>query len=250
MTTKVVVLDDGQVLAHSIIRSSEEAEAAARMALEEALKGTNLSPEDINYIVATGAGRKEVSFAQKQKTSLSCLAKGTNLLFPSARTVFEVGAETCTVLRLNDRGGVEDSVGHDRCASGTGVFLESMAKLMKMSLEEMARESLKAGARAEVSSMCAIFAEQEVISHVHRVPPTPKNDVIAGIHGSMSVRIVGLAKRIGIKPDVAFCGGVAKNIGFAKVLEDDIGMEVLIPEEPQIVAALGAARIAQDEGGK
>ena len=250
LTIKAVIVEDGKILAHSIIRTSEEAEAGAKRGMEEALKSAGLAQEDIKYIVATGSGRKEVSFAQKQKTSLSCLAKGTSMLFPSVRTVFDVGAETCSVLCLNERGGVEDSVGHDRCASGTGVFLESMAKLMKMSLEVMAAECLKAKARAEVSSMCAIFAEQEVISHVHRVPPTPKNDIIAGIHGSMSVRIVGLAKRIGIKGDVALCGGVAKNVGFVKVMEEDIGSTVLVPEEPQIVAALGAARIAQDEEGK
>ncbi len=250
LTIKAVILEDGKILAHSIIRTSGEAEAGARKAMDEALKKASLTQDDIKFTVATGSGRKEVSFAQKQKTSLSCLAKGTNMLFPSVRTVFDVGAETCTVLRLNERGGVDDSVGHDRCASGTGVFLEGMAKLMKMPLEVMAAECLKAKARAEVSSMCAIFAEQEVISHVHRVPPTPKNDIIAGIHGSMSVRIVGLAKRIGIKGDVALCGGVAKNVGFAKSMEDDIGSTVLIPEEPQIVAALGAARVAQDEEGK
>ena len=98
--------------------------------------------------------------------------------------------------------------------------------------------------------MCAIFAEQEVISHVHRVPPTPKPDIIAGIHGSMAVRIVGLAKRIGIKPEIALCGGVAKNVGFAKVVEEEVKQKVVIPEHPQLVAALGAARIAQEEGGK
>ncbi|MFQ5827438.1 MAG: acyl-CoA dehydratase activase, partial [Dehalococcoidia bacterium] len=249
-TTKAVILSDGQIVGHSVMVSAEEAEAGARKALDEALKKAGLAFTDLTSILATGAGRKDITFAQKQKTSLSCLAKGINRLPPSVRTLIDVGAETSTVIRINERGGVEDSIGHDRCASGTGVFLEAMAKLMQMPLDEMAQESLKAQRRAEVSSMCAIFAEQEVISHVHRVPPTPKNDIIAGIHGSMSVRIVGLAKRIGIKPDVAFCGGVAKNLGFAKVLKEDIGMEVLIPEEPQLVAALGAARIAQDEGGK
>ena len=249
-TTKVVILGDGQVVGQSIIVSAEETEIGARKALDEALKQAGLAFIDLTSIVATGAGRKDVSFATRQKTSLSCLAKGINRLAPSVRTLIDVGAETSTVIRVNEKGGVDDSIGHDRCASGTGVFLESMAKLMQMPLPEMGQESLKAQKRAEVSSMCAIFAEQEVISHVHRVPPTPKADIIAGIHGSMAVRIVGLAKRIGIKPEVALCGGVARNVGFAKVVEEEVKQKVVIPEYPQLVAALGAARIAQEEGGK
>lgn len=249
-TTKVVILGDGQVVGQSVIVSAEETEIGARKALDEALKQAGLAITDLTVIVATGVGRKDVSFATRQKTSLSCLAKGINRLAPSVRTLIDVGAETSTVIRVNEKGGVDDSIGHDRCASGTGVFLESMAKLMQMPLPEMGRESLKAQKRAEVSSMCAIFAEQEVISHVHRVPPTPKSDIIAGIHGSMAVRIVGLAKRIGIKPEVALCGGVAKNVGFAKVVEEEVKQKVVIPENPQLVAALGAARIAQEEGGK
>ncbi len=249
-TTKVVILGDGQVVGQSVIVSAEETEIGARKALDEALKQAGLAITDLTVIVATGVGRKDVSFATRQKTSLSCLAKGINRLAPSVRTLIDVGAETSTVIRVNEKGGVDDSIGHDRCASGTGVFLESMAKLMQMPLPEMGRESLKAQKRAEVSSMCAIFAEQEVISHVHRVPPTPKPDIIAGIHGSMAVRIVGLAKRIGIKPEVALCGGVAQNVGFAKVVEEEVKQKVVIPENPQLVAALGAARIAQEEGGK
>ena len=125
-----------------------------------------------------------------------------------------------------------------------------MAKLMAMPLDEMSRPSFQAHARAEITSTCAVFAESEVISHVHREPPTPKADIIAGIHGSMAVRIVGLAKRIGIKPEAALCGGVARNIGFAKALEEELKLKVFVPEEPQLVTALGAALIAQSEGDK
>ncbi|MBI4287534.1 MAG: 2-hydroxyglutaryl-CoA dehydratase [Chloroflexi bacterium] len=249
-TTKVVILNDGQVVGQSVMVSAEEAETGARKALDEALQQAGLALSDLTTIVATGAGRKDVSFAQKQKTSLSCLAKGINRLLPAVRTLIDVGAESSTVIRINEKGGVDDSIGHDRCASGTGAFLESMAKLMQMPLPEMGQESLKAQRRAEVSSMCAIFAEQEVISHVHRVPPTPKADIIAGIHGSMAVRIVGLAKRIGVKPEIALTGGVARNVGFARVIEEELKQKVVVPDNPQIVAALGAARIAQEEGGK
>lgn len=246
-TTKVVILEDGQIIGKSVVTSADETEVGARQAMEEALKGAGLSFDQLTAIVATGSGRKDVSFATKQKTSVSCLAKGVNLLFPTARTVFDVGAESSSVLRLNPRGLVEDSVGHDRCASGTGVFIEAMSRLMMMPLDQFAQLSLRATKRAEISTMCAIFAESEVISHVHRVPPTPKEDIAAGIHGSMAVRLVGLGKRIGIKPDAVFTGGMAKNVGFIKALEQEIKMTLLVPEDPQLVAALGAARYAMEE---
>ncbi len=250
LTTKVVILEDSQVLSWRIITAAEEGELQARRAIEEAIKDTRFSLENLAYIVATGAGRKSVPFAHKQRAPVSCLARGVNRLFPSVRTVVDVGAETCTVVRVNERGGADDSVGNERCASGTGVFLESMAKLMQMPLEEMAKASLLAESIAEISNMCAIFAEQEVISHVHREPPTPKNDIIAGIHASMATRIGGLAKRIGVKEDVALSGGVAKNIGFVRALEENLGTKLTIPDEPQLLAALGAACIAQEESAK
>jgi len=247
LTTKVVILEGDKILAHSIITSADEAEVGARKAIELALKDAGLALEDLRYIVSTGADRKSASFAHKQKTSPSCLARGAHWLYPEARTVFDVGAETCIVIKVDERGRVEESVGHDRCASGTGTFLENMAKLMQIPLEEMAQLSLLAKERAPVSGTCAVFAEQEVISHVHRDPPTPKNDVIAGIHASMATRIAGLAKRIGIEKDVVLSGGVAKNVGFAKILEEETVAELRIPEEPQLVAALGAALIAGED---
>ncbi len=247
LTTKAVILEDGRILGRNVDLSSEEVEASAQRALDGALKQAGLKMDDLTAIVATGSGRKSIGFATKVKTTVSCLAKGINMLHPSVCTVFDVGAETSSVLRLTPRGLVEDSVGHDRCASGTGVFLQAMAKLMMMPLEDFAKLSLTAQHRAEVSTMCAIFAEQEVISHVHRVPPTPKNEIVAGIHGSMAVRITGLGKRIGIKGDTALTGGVARNVGFAKALEEEIGMPVIVSEDSELIAAIGAARSGLDE---
>ena len=250
LTTKVIILEDSKVLSWRIITAAEEGELQARRAIEEAIEDTRFSLENLAYIVATGTGRKSVSFAHKQRAPASCLARGANWLFPSVRTVIDVGAESCTVVRVSERGVTDDSIGNERCASGTGVFLEAMAKLMQMPLEEMAKASLLAESIAEISNMCAIFAEQEVISHVHREPPTPKNDIIAGIHASMATRIGGLAKRIGVKEDVALSGGVAKNIGFVRALEENLGMKLTITDEPQLLAALGAACIAQEESAK
>lgn len=251
LTTKVVVLSDDGILASVILMAAEEGEIEARKALDNALEGTGLAIDDVEFVVATGAGRKSVPFAQKQRAPASCLAKGIHRLYPSVRTLIDVGAETCTVVKVNEKGTLDDSAGNERCASGTGVFLEAMAtRLLHMPLDEFAQRSLQAQSVAEVSNMCAIFAEQEVISHVHRDPPTPVNDVIAGIHSSMATRVGGLAKRLGIKEDVAFTGGVAKNVGFMKTLGDNLGVKLVIPEEPQLVAALGAAVAAGEEAAR
>lgn len=247
LTTKVVLLHDNEIVSTSTITSVDEGEVRARNALANALEAVNIGVDDIVCLVSTGVGRKAITFAQKQKSLSSCLARGLNRLFPTVRTVIDVGAETCTAVRINQRGVADDSVSNERCASGTGVFLESVAKLMHMDLEEMAQASLLAQGKAEITNMCAIFAEQEIISHVHRNPPTPKNDIIAGVHASMATRVGGLVKKIGVKEDVAFTGGVARNTGFVRVLEENLGVSLMIPDEPQLVAALGAACMAREE---
>lgn len=246
LTAKAVVMRDGAIVGKGVIVSHDEADAAARNALQAATEDSGIALDDIQAIIATGVGRKFVSFAHNQKSTALCLAKGVNIVYPDARTIFDVGAESSTVVRVNQRGILEDTIGHDHCASGTGMFLETMAKLLQMPLVEMAQASLNGAQRAEVSSMCAVFAEQEVISHVHRVPPTPRDELIKGIYGSMAVRIAGLAKRLGIKQEVVIVGGVAHNAGLVHELETEIKGKIVVLPDPQLVAALGAARIAQE----
>jgi predicted CoA-substrate-specific enzyme activase len=243
LTTKAVVMDADKIESFAIIASGEEAESTARQAIEQALNGTGANLSDIN-LVSTGIGGKLVSFATQQKSITTCLARGISSLFPSARMLIDMGAESSTIIKLNERGRLTDWLGHDKCAAGTGMFLQQMAKLMQMPLEEMATLSLQARNAAEISSTCAVFAESEVISHVHRDPPTPREDIVAGVYSSVVSRIMALAKRVGIEKDVAVSGGVALNAGLVKILETELGLHVLVPEKPQLVAALGAARIA------
>lgn len=247
LTTKVVILEGNNILAHHIhiLISSKEGVIDAQKAIDGALRDAGLSFDLIQYIVSTGFDRKSVAFANKQRTEASCLAKGAHWLFPSARTVIDVGAETSTTLKLNEKGVVEDIQGNDKCAAGAGIFLDAMAELMQLSIEDFSRLSLNAKEKAKITNTCVVFAESEVISHIHKKPSVPKNDIIAGIHESIVERIIGLSARIGINKDVVLTGGVAKNIGFVKALEEKMGMKVSVPDEPQIVAALGAALIAQ-----
>ena len=202
----------------------------------------------ISWLPASGA--KRVSFSQQQKAITTCLARGVHRLLPDARMVIDLGAETSTVLKINDRGRVTDWAGQDKCAAGTGMFLQAMAKVMQVNLDEMAEYSLRAKNRADISGTCAVFAESEVISHIHRVPPTPKEEIIAGIHASMVSRIMGLLKRLGIRREVAVVGGVARNKGLVDILEKELGFKVLVPENPEMVARSGSSDTGERKSGE
>lgn len=247
LTTKAVVLDGGKILCSVVIPSADEAETGARQALDELRKQVNLDSDF--YIVATGMGGKQVSFAQQQKAITTCLARGIHHLFPNVKTSIDMGVESCTVVKVNNMGKIIDWANHDKCASGTGIFLQQMAKLMQISLEKMSELALQSNSPADITNTCAIFAESEVISHIHRDPPTPVTDLAAGIYYSVVSRIVALCKRVGIQKDVAASGGVALNRGLIKMLEKELNAEIHVPENPQIVGALGAAIIAAESSG-
>lgn len=249
LSTKAVVMDDQGILSSATVLSSDSAESGAQAALKQALAQAGINGDDI-YIVSTGAGGKSISFSRQQKAMTTCLARGVHYLLPAARTVIDMGAETITVVRINERGRVADYGDQDKCAAGTGIFLQQMAKLLQIPLEEMAHISSKAKARADISSTCAVFAESEVISHIHRDPPTPTEDIVAGIYGSMVNRIMALLKRIGIEKEVAVTGGVGANSGLVSILAEEIGYSVLVPATPHLAGAIGAAIIAKENMAK
>jgi predicted CoA-substrate-specific enzyme activase len=250
LTTKVVILDgDGATSVH-VAPSGDEPQLSARAALEAALGQPGLNLDHEFYLVSTGMGGKQLPFAHQNKTVTTCLARGVHHLFPSARTAIDIGAESCNVIRVTDRGRINDWVNHDKCAAGTGVFLQKMAQVMQMPLEDMSNPSLLAASGPEISSTCAVFAESEVISHVHRDPPTSKEEIVTGIYASVVSRIMTLCKRIGIERDVAVVGGVALNGGLVKILEQEMGFQILVPDTPQTAAALGAAVIARESLAK
>ncbi|HSW56975.1 MAG TPA: acyl-CoA dehydratase activase [Dehalococcoidales bacterium] len=245
LNVKAVLLDGSGPQISTCLPAAEGAETAAKMAVQEIIRQAAIQQAE-TYIVATGVGGKALTFSQQQKAITTCLARGVNRLFPAARMIIDMGAETSTVLKINERGRVTDWAGQDKCAAGTGMFVQAMAKVMQVSLEQMAEYSLRATGKADITGTCAVFAESEVISHIHRVPPTPKEDIIAGIHSSMVSRVMGLLKRLGIEREVAVVGGVARNKGLIAILEKELGFTVLVPENPEMVAALGAAILARE----
>jgi len=235
--------DDG-ILSSAVVLSSDSAESSATAALEQALAGAG-QDGDV-YVVSTGAGGKAVSFGRQNRAVTTCLARGVHFLMPEARTVIDMGAESITVVRINERGRVSDYGSQDKCAAGTGIFLQQMAKLLRLSMEEMATASSKAKATAEITGTCAVFAESEVISHIHRDPPTPVEDIVAGIYSSMVRRIMAQLQRVGIKREVAVTGGVAANSGLVSILAEQVGCNLLIPLTPELAGAIGAALIAKE----
>jgi predicted CoA-substrate-specific enzyme activase len=244
LSTKVVVMGDDGILSSAVVLSSDSAASSAKAAIEQALAGAGQDGD--LHVVSTGAGGKAVLFSHQNKAITTCLARGVHYLLPEARTVIDMGAETITVVRINERGRVSDYGSQDKCAAGTGIFLQQMAKLLRLSMEEMATVSAKARARAEITGTCAVFAESEVISHIHRDPPTPVEAIVAGIYSSMVHRIMAQLQRVGIKKEVAITGGVAANTGLVSILEGELGHSVLIPPTPELAGAIGAALIAKD----
>lgn len=249
LNVKAVILGDEGIVSSRIGQLGDDVEAGTRSVLESIAGNASLDYQELP-MVTTGVGAKLVSIAPQQRSITTCLARGIHNLYPNARLVIEMGAESTTVIKVNQRGKLSDWANHDKCASGTGLFLEQMAKLMKLPMGEMARISLQAKNRADISNTCAVFAESEVISHVHRNPPTPMEEIAAGIYYSVVSRTISLCKRVGIEQDIAVAGGVALNEGLVDILEKELGKKVLKPENPQIIAALGAAIVARENAEK
>jgi predicted CoA-substrate-specific enzyme activase len=251
MNTKAVVLGAEGVLARVTLDSGDDVDLTARQAAAQAAEAAGLPWNETDwYVVSTGHGGKAVTFSQLHKSITTCTGRGAAYLMPTARVVIDMGAESTTVLKVNARGRLSGWENQDKCASGTGIFLQQMSNLMHVPIAEMSELALRATGRAEISNTCAVFSESEVISHVHRVPPTPMPNIAAGIYGSMVSRVMAMLKRIGIEREVALVGGVARHRGMQHILQEELGFDVLVPEHPETIGALGAAIIAGEQFAK
>lgn len=241
-TTCAVVFKNDNILSHSLIFTGFDSAGTSKKAAEDALARIDLTLDDIGYIVASGYGRYIAPLANETATEISCHAKGTNWLFPTVRTIIDMGGQDCKAIRIDGYGNHVAFAMNDKCAAGTGRFLELMAETLGLSLENIGRLSLLSEDEVEISATCAVFAKSEVVTLLRA--GIPKNDILAGLHEAVAVRVFRLLKGVGIEKDLAITGGVAWNIGIVRRLEKKTGLKVLIPEDPQIVGALGAALIA------
>ena len=242
--TKVVLMDKSDNLLSSIKGpTGPEHRQLANEVMRQALEQASLQIDDISYIVATGYGRLNVPFADRQITELSCHARGVFSIFPSVRTAIDVGGQDAKCMKIED-GRLISFVMNDKCAAGTGRFLEVTATALGIKLEDMGNISLKATRKIQISNLCTIFAQQEVIVLLSR-GERPEN-IVAGLHDALASRIAALARRLGIEPDLVLTGGVAKNTGMVRAMKESLGCEILVPQEPLITGALGAAILAKE----
>lgn len=244
-TNGILINDKKEILSSIIIPTGASSKKAADKTFRQILTENQLSEKDIDYIIATGYGRIKVPFANEVVTEITCHAKGANFFFPKARTIIDIGGQDSKVIKIDANGNVLDFVMNDKCAAGTGRFLEVMARTLEIDLEEMGPISLNGKDNVSVSSLCTVFAESEVVSLIgadHRTA-----DICRGLHISIAKRITAQVKRIGLEEEIVMTGGVAKNIGVVTELEKNLGCKIRISEEPQINGALGAALIALEK---
>ena len=247
LCTKVVILDsEDNIVGHSIIRSGSVYKSAAEHAMEEALKKAGLETKDISYVLSTGYGRARVSFSNTEVSEISCHARGANYVFPDISVVIDIGGQDSKVIQLNGKGQAMKFVMNDKCAAGTGRFLEVMAASLEVDLDEMSKLAEASKNAIEISSVCTVFAESEVISLFGE--GVDGADIAASIFRSAARRISGLAGQIGKKGKLTtMSGGVAKIKGMVRAIEQGLDTNLLVADEPQIIGALGAALIAQEK---
>ena len=243
ITTETVILEENQILTSTILPTGANSRRAAERSLDAALAKAKIKREDLAFIVSTGYGRASFPLANKMITEITCHARGAFFTRPQTRTVIDIGGQDSKVIRLDGKGRNVDFQMNDKCAAGTGRFLEVMAHALEVEVEDLGRLSLSAPGTIKISSMCTVFAESEVVSLI--AENQPKEVIIRGLHDSIADRIVGLVRRVGVEPDVTLTGGVAKNGGVVHALEGRLGVKLFIPPEPQIIGALGAALLAR-----
>jgi len=241
-TDAVILNENKEILSSSVVYSGANSQKAAAEAFRQALAQAGLERSEIAYVISTGYGRKRVDFANESVTEISCHAMGTHFLFPETRTLIDVGGQDSKVIHLDERGRVTSFAMNDKCAAGTGRFLEVMARALEVELEQMGDLFFQAEKELSVSSMCTVFAESEVISLISQ--GNSQADIVAGIHMSIARRVIGLLGKKGLVERLAFSGGVAKNRGALGAFEALLKTKIMVAEEPQIVGALGAALIA------
>ena len=245
-SSKAVILNGDRMAAAQIIETGPESRSTAEEVMAATLSQCGLELNDLNYIVATGYGRINVPFANEVITEIACHARGVHSLFPRARTVLDMGGQDCTAIRVDASGRHVAFSMNDKCAAGTGRFLEIMAAQLRVPLSEIGPLSLEAEEDIKISSVCTVFARSEVARHIRR--GASKADILGGLHEATADRVFGLLKRVGLEADFVISGGIGKNIGVVRRVEAKVGLPAHISEEPQIIGALGAAFFARDRG--
>ena len=242
-TTNMVVLDENEaMLAFAIVRTGPRAHVGAQAALETVCRTLHIEPDALSAIVATGYGRNNIPFATRTKTEITCHARGAHALNPAVRTIIDIGGQDSKVINLDETGHVSGFMMNDKCAAGTGRFLEMMARTLELDMEEMSRRGLTWEKELTISSMCTVFAESEVISLI--ADNHTDSDIIHGLNQSIAGKTAAMAARAKGQPPYMMTGGVARNRGVVQALEEKLGAKLFISKNPDLCGALGAALFA------
>jgi predicted CoA-substrate-specific enzyme activase len=242
ITAKAAIVEDGKLLGTKVIFTGYNAELAGSKVYEEILGECGLDKASIEKVVSTGYGRNSVKFADKSFTEIMCHACGAHYLNPHVRSIIDIGGQDSKAILVDEKGKVKNFVMNDKCAAGTGRFLEVMARALEVNLDEFGTMSLKSRQPSKISSLCTVFAESEVVSLIAR--GEKRQDIIAGIHESIAARVSSMIARIGVKEPVMVTGGVARNIGVVKALEKKLGVKIEVSPYAQVNGAIGAAILA------
>jgi (R)-2-hydroxyacyl-CoA dehydratese activating ATPase len=245
LSSKAVLLSENGILSQLVIPTGANPRLAGERVLEIVLEAAGKDRKQVSYLVGTGYGRVNLPFADRTVTELTCHARGAHYHNPIIQTVIDIGGQDSKVIRLDREGNMIDFAMNDKCAAGTGRFLEVMAKALELNLEELGNCALQSQQPCLINNICAVFAESEVISLL--ASGQNKNDIASGLHQAIAQRVGTMAQRLGLVPEIAFVGGVAKNIGVVQALEEFLGIKfVSCAEDPQINGAAGAAVLARE----
>lgn len=238
----IVINKDGQILGKGVTPAGIKKAEAVEALYDRVLKQADISRKDMDRVVATGSAARRVSFANDFISDVAADARGASKLFPNARTIIDVGAEEGRAIKIAPNGKVLDFAINDKCAAGTGTFVEAMSRALEVSVEEMARIALDSTKSIPMNAQCAVFGESEVVSLIHQ--NTSKPDISRAVMDAIAGRVGAIARIVGLEKDVVVVGGMAKNAGFVDSLQKNIEMEIIVPDDPDYMGALGAAEAA------
>jgi len=247
-TSKGVITEDGNLKVYHILQSGINYRQTAEILRVELLTKAHITQDNITSVIFTGHNLGDLPFSNTRVADIRCCARGINRIFPSARTVIDVQGQFTQVIRINERGQVINFVTSEKCAAGSGSFLDIVANVLQVRLDDIGSLSLKSQNPVAFTTGCAVFGESEAISRV--AEGALKEDILAGIHKALADKITTLVERVGLEEKCAISGGGALNVGLIKKIEDSLGVTLLVPQQPQVINAYGAAIIAEEEFSK
>ncbi|MBS4028829.1 MAG: 2-hydroxyglutaryl-CoA dehydratase [Ignavibacteriales bacterium] len=243
-TKAIIVNENAEIVARGIVNTGANVVKAAEKAFQTARSTAKLEEWDVSYTVGTGYGRYKVLFGDAQITEISCHARGASFLFPNTKTILDIGGQDTKGIRINEKGEVIDFCMNDKCAAGTGRFLAAAADVMGITLDELGDVALQSNNPLRITNVCTVFVETEIMNHLSK--GKKGEDILAGVHQSIAARSVSLLRRVGLEPEITFTGGVSKNRGMIKSLEEKLGLHINVNDDSQFIGAIGAALFALD----